>query len=65
MVKNNLQQLRWDKNWSQQQLALFSNVDRSLIGKIENSERPNPSIETALLLSRALGVPVEKIFQVE
>ena len=65
MVKNRLQELRWDKDWTQGQLALFSSVDRSLIGKIENTERPNPSVETALLLSRALGVSVEDIFQIE
>lgn len=65
MVKNQLQQLRWEKNWTQSQLALYSNVDRSLIGKIENNERPNPSVETALLLSRALGVSVEDIFLIK
>lgn len=61
-MKNNLQQLRWEKNWSQQQLSLYSGVRKNLIGKIENGNVETPTVRTALLLAQALKVSVEDIF---
>ena len=60
-MKNNLQKLRWEKNWSQLQLARESNVSRSVISDIENNNTV-PSVFTALKLARALHVNVEDIF---
>ena len=37
-MKNRLQEMRWEKNWSQTQLAMRSNVPRSTIGYIENNQ---------------------------
>lgn len=62
IVENNLQLLRWGKEWSQELLSFYSGVDRSVITKIENNDRPNPSITIALSLAKALGVKVEDIF---
>lgn len=61
-MKNNLQKLRWAKDWSQEQLARRSGVSRSLISAIENHTESNPSISTALRLAHALNVNVEDIF---
>lgn len=61
-MKNNLQKLRWDKQWSQEQLSMYSGVKRNIIGKIENGDIKNPSVLTALLLAKSLGVSVEDIF---
>ena len=61
-MKNNLQQLRWEKNWSQQQLSLYSGVRKNLIGKIENGNVETSTVRTALLLAQALKVSVEDIF---
>lgn len=58
---NNLQELRWKKKWSQEQLARISNVPRSTIHAIENETRI-PSVLVALKLANALGVTVEDIF---
>lgn len=61
-MKNNLQELRWEKDWSQEQLARKSGVSRSLISAIENHTEMNPSVATALRLAHALNVNVEDIF---
>lgn len=61
-MKNNLQQLRWDRNLSQQQLSIKSGVKRSIISNIENGYTANPSVLTVLKLAKALNVKVEDIF---
>ena len=61
-MKNRLQEMRWEKNWSQAQLAMRSNVPRSTIGAIENNPFENPHVYTAIKLAHALGVSVEDIF---
>lgn len=62
-MKNRLQEMRWEKNWSQAQLAIRSNVPRSTIGAIENNPLENPHVYTAIKLAHALGVSVEDIFK--
>ena len=62
MVQNNLQALRWERELTQRQLSKLSGVSRETICKIEDGERLNPSVQTALLLSHALGVTVEELF---
>lgn len=62
VLKNNLQAYRWKKEWSQRELAHYSGVSCSLICQIENGGRPNPTITTALLLSKALEVSVHDLF---
>lgn len=62
-MKNRLQEMRWEKNWSQAQLALRSNVPRSTIGAIENNPLEDPHTSTAIKLAHALGVSVEDIFK--
>lgn len=61
-MKNKLQKLRWEKNWSQNQLSIKSGVPQSAISIIENNMSENPGVFTALRLSRALSVTVEDIF---
>ena len=62
-MKNRLQETRWEKNWSQAQLAMRSNVPRSTIGAIENNPLEDPHTSTAIKLAHALGVSVEDIFK--
>ena len=62
-MKNRLQEMRWEKNWSQAQLAMRSNVPRSTIGAIENNPLEDPHTSTAIKLAHALGVSVEDIFK--
>lgn len=61
-MNNRLQELRWEKDWSQEQLSRLSGVSRTTISAIESGTTTNPSVETALLLSKALGIPVEHVF---
>lgn len=63
-MKNNLQKLRWTRDWSQEQLARKSGVSRALISSIENHTELNPSVGAALKLSHALNVKVEDIFTI-
>lgn len=60
---NRLQELRWEKDWSQTQLAMKSNVSHSTISLIENNPLENPHVYTAIKLAHALGVSVEDIFK--
>ena len=60
-MKNNLQEIRWDKNWSQKYLSLRSKVPQSVISEIENGNEI-PNVLTALKLAKALSVKVEDIF---
>ena len=62
-MKNRLQELRWEKDWSQTQLAMKSNVSHSTISLIENNPLENPHVYTAIKLAHALGVSVEDIFK--
>lgn len=60
-MKNNLQKVRWEKNWSQKMLSQKSQVPQSVISSVENG-LTLPSLITALRLAKALGVNVEDIF---
>lgn len=61
-MRNRLQELRWNKGWSQVQLSRISGVPQSVISEIENDIEENPKVSTALRLSHALSVSVEDIF---
>ena len=61
-MKNRGQELRWEKDWSQEQLARRSGVSRKNIEHIENGTVNSPSVYTALKLAKALSVLVEDIF---
>ncbi len=52
-MKNKLQELRWEKNWSQNQLVIRSGVSQSIISSIENNQLENPRVATALKLAKA------------
>lgn len=60
-MKNNLQQVRWAKDWSQKQLAMISGVTQSTICAIENNHC-QPNLLTALKLAHALSCSVESLF---
>lgn len=61
-MRNRLQELRWEKDWSQEQLSRRSGVSRKNISNIENGVTQDPSVYTALKLAKALSVLVEDIF---
>lgn len=53
----NLRKLRVPKGWSQERLALESNVDRTYIGKVERGSE-NVTISTLEVIAQALEVPL-------
>jgi putative transcriptional regulator len=61
-LNNTLKVQRAMKDLTQEQLAELVGVTRKTINTVEN-RRYIPSTYLALKLSRALGVPVEELFQ--
>lgn len=61
-MKNRLQEIRWEKDWSLTQLSKKSGVPKPTITLIENGNTDNPRIGTCIRLAHALGVEVEEIF---
>jgi len=57
-----LKKHRMVKGFSQEQLALYCDLDRTYIGMLERGQR-QPSITTIFKLSEQLGVPPHKIIQ--
>lgn len=60
-IGNHIRELRTALGMTQAQLADLVGVARVSIVAIENG-RFLPTIETALLISKALGHPIERIF---
>lgn len=60
-MKNRVQEIRWQKGWSQAQLARISNVSQAVISDIENKQI-DPKASTILKLARALACTVEQLF---
>lgn len=63
-LKNTIRRLRFEKNMTQEELALRVGVSRQTIMSIEQG-RTNPSILLALSISKALGVVVTEVFSME
>jgi len=61
MHLKNLVKLRKEKNWSQEKLAVESNISYNTIIKIERGGIENPKIETVIKLSDALKVSIDEL----
>ena len=60
-LANNLREARTARGWTQAELAEAVGVSRKTINTVENGVFV-PSTTLALMLSRALGQPVEALF---
>ncbi len=58
VLGNRVQTLRKSRGWSQQQLALEAQLDRTYLSSVEHG-RQNLTLSVALKLADALGVPLE------
>ncbi|MCD5361261.1 helix-turn-helix domain-containing protein [Chromobacterium aquaticum] len=56
-----LAELRKQKGWSQEQLALESGIARSYLGGVERGQR-NIALLNICKLAKTLGVPVGELF---
>lgn len=54
--------LRRKRKWSQEDLALNSNINRNYISDLENGRR-NPSLEILERITVALGITLEELFK--
>ena len=60
-MHNRLEELRRQRNITQEELALALEVSRQTIGSLENG-RYNPSIVLAFKIARFFGISIEDIF---
>jgi putative transcriptional regulator len=63
-VKNDVRQLRLNRDLTQQQLSEALSVSRQTINAIE-TDRYTPSLPLAIALARFFGISVEELFHVE
>ena len=56
-----LAQIRKEKGWSQEKLALESGIARSYLGGVERGQR-NIALVNICKLARTLGVPTAELF---
>jgi len=63
-MKNEVRQLRLDRDLTQQQLSEALSVSRQTINAIE-TDRYTPSLPLAIALARFFGISVEEMFHVE
>jgi len=61
VLKNNLKELRQEKNYTQEELGINVGVSRQTIISIERY-RYNPSLELAMKIANNLNVKIEKLF---
>jgi putative transcriptional regulator len=63
-MKNDVRQLRIERDLTQQQLSEALSVSRQTINAIE-TDRYTPSLPLAIALARFFGISVEEMFHVE
>lgn len=61
MHLKNLVKIRKQKGWSQEKLAVESEISYNTIIKIERGGIKNPKIETVIKLAGALGVSIDEL----
>lgn len=61
MYLKNLVKIRKQKGWSQEKLAVESEISYNTIIKIERGGIKNPKIGTVIKLADALGVSIDKL----
>lgn len=64
ILKNAIKRLRFEKNMTQEELALRTGVSRQTIMSIERGQT-NPSVLLAYKISSALDTNVNEVFQME
>lgn len=63
-LRNCIRRLRFEKNMTQEELALRTGVSRQTIMSIERGQT-NPSVLLAYKISAALATPIASVFQME
>lgn len=61
-MKNRLQEIRWEKKLSQEQLAIKSGVDKTIINYLEQDTNNITNSRNASKLANALKVHLSELF---
>lgn len=61
-IRNNVRDLRAEREMTQQQLADRIDLTRQTVIAIEG-DKYSPSLETAFRIANVFGVPLEQVFQ--
>lgn len=61
MFLKSLAKIRKQKGWSQEKLAVESEISYNTIIKIERGGIKNPKIGTVIKLANALGITIDKL----
>lgn len=64
MKRNNIQELRWEKNISQEELARKARMSQSNLSRIEN-EYQDPTQSAMIAISKAFGLKVTEVFNLD
>lgn len=62
-IGKNIKHLRKEKEISQDKLSKLADLSLQTIVKIETDESPNPTIETAQKIAKALGVSIDDLMK--
>ncbi|MBI4215597.1 MAG: helix-turn-helix transcriptional regulator [Parcubacteria group bacterium] len=62
-VSDNIRKLRQEKGISQDRLSKMADLALNTVVKIETEENSNPTVETLEKIAKALGVPVQDLFE--
>lgn len=62
MLKNNIAQLRFERNMKQEDLANLVGIRRETIARLEKGLY-NPSLKIAMDIAKVFGKTVEEIFE--
>lgn len=57
-----MKEIRWKKNLTQEQLAIKSGVDKSIINNLEKNNKALTKTEYAVKLAAALNVKISELF---
>lgn len=60
-IGKNIKRLRQEKEISQDRLSKLADLSLQTIVKMETDESPNPTIETAQKIAKALGVSIDDL----
>lgn len=60
-ISDNIKRIRNEAGLSQQELADRAGISKSQIWRLEKGEQKNPTLETLIPISKALGVSLDEI----
>jgi transcriptional regulator with XRE-family HTH domain len=63
-ILNKIQQIQWDKNLTDQDIADKARLNKSTVNRIKNGLR-EPSQKTLIQIAYALNIPTHEVFELD